>query len=233
MHILDNQMCRDAVPNSILVTRSRGNSSAVQTAAKRMFDVTVASVMIVAFLPVFLLIAAMILWTGNRPSYRHTRVGRNGVAFGCLKFRTMVADGDRILQETLRADPAARREWEQHRKLSDDPRIIPGIGNLLRRSSLDELPQLFNVLSGQMSIVGPRPIMRSELEKYGPHAQQYLSVKPGLTGPWQVGGRSETTYAERVKMDVWYVENASLRTDLAIFLRTVGLFASARLGGAR
>lgn len=200
---------------------------------KRMTDIVLASGMLVVFAPVMLLIGLMVRVKGNGAVfYRHQRVGKDGRKFGCLKFTTMVPNADQVLQRILADNPEMRQQWEDAQKLSNDPRIIPGIGHLLRSSSLDELPQIFNVLLGHMSIVGPRPVTEAELEKYGPYKNHYLSVKPGLTGPWQMGGRSDTTYAERVAKDVWYVENAGLVTDLRIFVKTVTSFVSGRLSGA-
>ncbi|MBM7069110.1 sugar transferase [Actibacterium sp. 188UL27-1] len=207
--------------------------SRVTKIVKRATDIVLASGMLMVFAPIMLLIGVLVRLKGNGAVfYRHTRVGKDGRKFGCLKFTTMVPNADVVLKRILAEDPEMREQWELAQKLPNDPRIIPGIGHLLRSSSLDELPQVFNVLLGHMSIVGPRPVTESELEKYGPYKNHYLSVKPGLTGPWQMGGRSDTTYAERVAKDVWYVENAGLVTDLRIFVKTVTSFVSGRLSGA-
>ncbi|MEL6520627.1 MAG: sugar transferase [Pseudomonadota bacterium] len=201
--------------------------------AKRATDIVIALGMLVAFAPIMLLIAIAIRWKSDgNIFYSHKRVGKDGKTFGCLKFTTMVPNADVVLKQLLDKDPDLRRQWELAQKLPNDPRVIPGIGHLLRASSLDELPQIINVLRGDMSIVGPRPVTESELEKYGAYRHHYLSVKPGLTGPWQMGGRSDTSYAERVAKDVWYVENASLSMDLRIFVKTVTSFVSGRLSGA-
>lgn len=200
---------------------------------KRVFDVTVSVLMLVLFLPLFALIAAAIVLTDGRPVFfGHARVGRHGRSFKCLKFRTMVRDGDNALEKALRKDPALRREWNEYQKLTDDPRVIPGIGALLRKSSLDELPQLLNVVAGHMSMVGPRPVTEQELERYGHYKRHYLALRPGLTGAWQIGGRSEKTYDERVAMDVNYVETATLRTDLRIFFATAFSFLTGGLKGS-
>jgi lipopolysaccharide/colanic/teichoic acid biosynthesis glycosyltransferase len=157
---------------------------------------------------------------GGPAFYAHERVGRGGRLFGCLKFRSMVVDSERRLAELLARDPAARAEWEATRKLKRDPRVT-WVGRFLRASSLDELPQLINVLRGDMSLVGPRPVICAELAAhYGAAAQHYLSVRPGLTGPWQISGRSDTTYAQRVALDVGYATRADLWTDVKILLRT-------------
>lgn len=198
-----------------------GQSRIVDQALKRAFDFSVALLCLFLLLPLFALVAAAI-WAVDRgsPFYSHRRLGRDGKAFGCLKFRSMRLDGDEILRRHLAANPAAREEWEQTHKLKDDPRITL-VGQLLRKSSLDELPQLINIVRGEMSLVGPRPIVQAEVEKYGDAASAYFSVRPGLTGMWQVSGRSDTSYAERVRLDRQYVESRSFAGDMVIILRTV------------
>ncbi|ETX13173.1 hypothetical protein OCH239_12955 [Roseivivax halodurans JCM 10272] len=199
-----------------------------------MLDITGALVMIVLFAPLFLTIIALVWLTEGGPFFfGHQRIGRNGLPFRCMKFRTMRRESEEILAEILATDPVARKQWNSCYKLENDPRIMPGIGHFLRKTSLDELPQLFNVLWGEMSLVGPRPVTEQELAKYGPYKSHYLAVRPGLTGEWQIGGRSSTTYDARVRMDVWYVENAGVLTDVRILARTVTFFLSGRLGGAR
>lgn len=189
--------------------------------------------MLLLFLPLMLMIAALILLLDGRGVlFAQPRVGRGGEEFPCFKFRTMVPDAQQRLDDLLASDPEARVEWETTRKLLDDPRIIPGVGHLLRKSSLDELPQLINVLRGEMSIVGPRPVVRDELEKYGQWKRYYLFVRPGLTGPWQIGGRNNCSYNERVRKDVDYVVNWSLARDMQIFAQTVTKFITGRLCGA-
>ena len=158
---------------------------------------------------------------GGPVIFRHPRVGYRGKLFPCMKFRTMLPNGDEILQNHLANNPAAQEEWEKFRKLQDDPRVTR-LGRFLRKSSIDELPQLFNVLRGEMSCVGPRPIVADELKKYGPHARHYLRAVPGLTGIWQISGRSSTTYRRRVVMDVLYVRSPwSVWRELRILLMTV------------
>ena len=197
---------------------------------KRAVDVLVAGLLLLALLPVLLLIAAAVATTRGPLLYGHRRVGRGGREFGCLKFRTMVPDADAALERVLAADPAARREWAATRKLRRDPRVT-AVGRVLRATSLDELPQLFNVLGGSMSLVGPRPVVREELdEHYGPAATYYAVVRPGITGLWQVSGRSDTSYAERVRLDVEYVRTCSAQLDMRILLRTVQVVL--RRGGA-
>jgi exopolysaccharide production protein ExoY len=152
--------------------------------------------------------------------FSHRRIGFNGKPFGCLKFRTMVADAPERLRHLLESDPAAAAEWKETQKLHNDPRITT-IGAILRQSSLDELPQLFNVLKGDMSIVGPRPVTEAELERYATSVSAYLACRPGITGLWQVSGRSTTTYDKRVACDAFYAQNWSLALDAKIVIVTI------------
>jgi len=154
--------------------------------------------------------------------YQQARVGRDGKSFKVYKFRSMVQNADAVLKELLANDPALREEWAATQKLRNDPRITT-IGHFLRKTSLDELPQLLNVLKGEMSLVGPRPIVTEELAHYGKHAASYLAARPGLTGPWQVSGRNDVSYAERVRLDVEYVSQPSMIRDFDVLLRTVGV----------
>ncbi|HLP66133.1 MAG TPA: sugar transferase [Rhizobium sp.] len=189
--------------------------------SKRVFDVVAALAALLLFSPLFLLIAALVKFSdGGRIFYGHRRVGHNGRSFYCLKFRTMREDADRILQEYLRNNPAAYEEWRTTRKLQDDPRVTV-VGSVLRKLSLDELPQLINIVRGEMSVVGPRPVVEEELELYEVAAQFYLQSRPGLTGLWQVSGRNDVSYASRVALDSHYVQNWSLINDLIIVGRTV------------
>ena len=190
-------------------------------ATKRGLDTAVALTALCLLLPLLLFIA-LLIWAsdGHAPIFRHVRLGRHGRPFGCLKFRSMVPDGDAVLAAHLAAHPDARAEWAATHKLTRDPRVT-ALGQVLRKSSLDELPQLWNVLRGEMSLVGPRPIVQAEVARYGTAFATCFSVPPGLTGLWQVSGRSDTTYAERVALDLDYADRWSLRRDLAIMLRTV------------
>ncbi|MDE3079682.1 MAG: sugar transferase [Paracoccaceae bacterium] len=191
--------------------------------SKAFFDKLAALCGLVFFAPFMLAIAVILRFSERGPVlFAHERIGQNGRPFRCLKFRTMAVDADDRLAELLRTDPAARAEWETSRKLSADPRVT-SLGALLRRTSLDELPQFWNVLRGQMSMVGPRPVTAAELHHYQDRIDYYLAVRPGLTGAWQVGGRSTTTYAERVEMDVDYVRNWTFWRDMRIVLRTVAV----------
>lgn len=176
--------------------------------------------MLLITLPVFLLAATLIAAEGGPVFFIHQRVGRGGKPFGYLKFRTMRSDGDQELQRKLGADPVARREWETHRNFRNDTRVTR-VGHFLRKHSLDDLPQLINVLLGEMSLVGPRPVVASELDFFGSMAPAYLSVRPGITGPWQVNGRSVVHYDRRVALDTAYVASRSFWGDLAILCRTV------------
>ena len=177
----------------------------------RAFDVAVAATALVALAPLFAALAATIaLTSAGAPVYVHHRLGRWGQTFPCLKFRSMYADAEDRLEQLLTADHELRAEWEQTYKLRNDPRVTL-IGRFIRRTNLDELPQLVNVLFGQMSIVGPRPIVTAEAERYGDKLPTVLSVRPGLTGLWQTSGRSNTTYADRTSLDLEYVVNQSLR----------------------
>jgi Undecaprenyl-phosphate galactose phosphotransferase WbaP len=188
--------------------------------AKRALDIMGAGIGLVLLSPFFLIVALLVRADGGPALFAHQRVGRGGKLFGCLKFRSMVVDSQTLLEALLASDAAARAEWEATRKLKNDPRITR-IGRLLRSTSLDELPQLINVLRGDMSLVGPRPVLEAELDRYyGASAAHYMAVRPGITGLWQVSGRSETTYESRVALDVAYVSRPSLLADLSILLRT-------------
>lgn len=190
---------------------------------KRVLDVTAAVLLLALLAPLLAIVACAIRLQGGPVLYGHRRLGRGLREFRCLKFRTMRTDGDEVLTRLLDTDPAARREWRETRKLRDDPRVTR-LGRLLRRTSMDELPQLINVLRGEMSLVGPRPVVREELdEHYGPAAAAYALVRPGITGLWQVSGRSDTTYRTRVALDTEYVATMSLAKDATILLRTVGV----------
>lgn len=184
----------------------------------------VAALLLIVAISPLLLAIALLVWCcdGGPVFFGHYRVGRHGVLFRCWKFRTMARDADASLSQLLATDPVARGEWEEQRKLTTDPRVTR-LGNFLRRSSLDELPQLFNVLCGEMVFVGPRPITCEELQKYGSARWHYLSVPPGITGLWQVSGRNRLTYPERIQMDRVYVESRDLLGDMRILLRTFGV----------
>ncbi|TPJ52279.1 sugar transferase [Mesorhizobium sp. B2-7-1] len=188
---------------------------------KRLVDVVVASTAIVLVSPVLLLIPLLIkLTTGGSVFFVHRRVGFNGRTFNCYKFRTMMPDAEEVLQRYLSTDPQAAQEWIANQKLKHDPRIL-FFGKMLRKSSLDELPQLFNILRGDMSCVGPRPVVADELRRYGSASSEYLKARPGLTGLWQINGRSTTEYSYRVLLDTQYVQTWSLARDVWIMLWTI------------
>ena len=201
-------------------TGKLGNT-AVGGPLKRSFDVVAASMGLLLLGPLFIMLALLVKMSDGGPVfYRHQRIGRGGRPFYCLKFRTMKTNGDAILELYLRENPQAQAEWVVARKLQLDPRITD-VGTVIRKLSLDELPQLLNILRGEMSIVGPRPIVVEELELYGAAAVYYLKSRPGLTGVWQVSGRNDVSYDKRVAFDQRYVENWSFRGDVAIILKTI------------
>jgi lipopolysaccharide/colanic/teichoic acid biosynthesis glycosyltransferase len=194
---------------------------------KRVIDVVLCFFALPAILVIGIPIARLIMLDGGSPFFAQTRIGRAGERFQCLKFRTMVPNAERKLQQILDSDPAARAEWERDFKLKNDPRVT-WIGRILRKTSLDELPQFLNVLAGEMSIVGPRPVTRQELNLYGDNAQLYLVCTPGITGLWQVSGRNDVSYANRVALDVRYALTWSPMQDLKIMLRTLPAMLSQR-----
>src|SRR5690606_31750190 len=188
---------------------------------KRLMDVVVAAMALVVLVPVFVLIAVGIRLDSQGPVlFRHKRLGLAGRPFFVLKFRTMVPDAAQRLQRYLEENPTARAEFAAEYKLRDDPRVTR-LGKFLRRTSLDELPQLWNVLVGEMSLVGPRPIVPEELSKYGDYGRYLLRVPPGMTGLWQVNGRNDLSYDERIRLDMYYIHNWSLWLDLVILVRTI------------
>jgi Undecaprenyl-phosphate galactose phosphotransferase WbaP len=194
-------------------------SLTTRNVVKRTIDIVGASSLLIAMSPFLLIMGAIVMSDGGRPVFGHVRIGRNGRKFRCLKFRSMVTGADAVLKHLLATDPKAREEWDRDFKLKNDIRITP-IGRLLRRTSLDELPQLWNVLRGDMSLVGPRPIVDEELARYGADVHYYLETKPGMTGLWQVSGRNDVDYATRVSLDVSYAKDCSLSLDILILLKT-------------
>jgi exopolysaccharide production protein ExoY len=197
-------------------------------AVKRAIDVALAASALAFFVPLFGLVACLVkLYDGGPVFYRHSRVGHGGRQFQCLKFRTMDINADEILERHLATSPTAAQEWLETRKLRSDPRIT-AVGMVLRKTSIDELPQLINVLRGDMSIVGPRPIVSEEIAKYGAYVELYWSTRPGLTGLWQISGRNDKTYEDRVALDCNYVQNWSLGKDLVILVRTIPAVLSSR-----
>lgn len=190
--------------------------------AKRTFDILFSSLVLILGFPIFFLIALLVRFSSKGAViYGHERIGRGGKPFRCYKFRTMRVNADKLLIEILKNDPELKKEWEETRKLKNDPRVT-AIGRFLRMTSLDELPQFWNTLKGDMSIVGPRPVVKSELVKYfGRSTPLILSIRPGLTGLWQISGRSNTTYEERIRFDQDYVLSHSFIGDLKIVFDTI------------
>lgn len=190
---------------------------------KRAFDIVFSLLALIFLFPVLVLVAVTLLIVDGSPIiFRHERIGRGGRTFNCLKFRTMRKDAEKVLSELLASDPVLLQEWRETQKLKNDPRVH-WVGKYLRMTCLDELPQLFNILAGDMSIVGPRPIVAAELEHYGPHVHCYLTLTPGLTGLWQVSKRADTSYQQRVEFDIDYYNRCSMRTDFLIILKTIAV----------
>lgn len=189
---------------------------------KRIVDIAFSAMALILSLPLLFVVAVCIrLSSQGSVVYAHERIGRGGRPFKCYKFRTMHKDAERLLQECLRASPELKNEWEQNHKLKNDPRVT-GIGKILRKLSLDEFPQFWNVIKGDMSVVGPRPMVREEVEKkLGSKAAKILSVRPGLTGIWQTSGRSNTSYVKRVQLDELYVEHRTIWMDLKLIFKTL------------
>ena len=207
--------------DAMLVSYRDGLSQPLPRVVKATADVVVAAILLVVLLPVFLAIAVVTRIEDGGPAlFAHRRVGAGGRPFHCLKFRTMVVDADKVLAEALARDAALSAEWTSTRKLRNDPRVTK-VGQFLRKTSLDELPQLINIVRLEMSLVGPRPIVDSEVALYGKNIAHYYSTRPGLTGLWQVSGRSNTSFARRVQLDVWYVNNWALWSDFVVLLKTV------------
>ncbi len=190
---------------------------------KKLFDIFFSLFILVAFFPLFLIIALLVKLSSRGPIFfLQERVGKNNIPFKCIKFRTMHPEAKDILQNILKKDNKIKKEFEETHKIKNDPRITT-IGKLLRKTSLDELPQFINVLRNEMSIVGPRPIVKAEKKKYGKNFKKLLSIKPGITGLWQVSGRNNLTYKKRVTLDLNYVKNYNLLMDIRILIRTFGV----------
>ena len=213
---------------SLDFTRAGAAGSVWSMAVMRLADIAFALAALAFFAPLLVLIASLVLLTSpGGVFFGQQRIGYRGRAFTCYKFRSMVVDAEQRLNDLLDRDADARREWLCDHKLKHDPRIT-AIGGFLRKSSLDELPQFLNVLRGDMSLVGPRPIVAGEIPRYGRYLGHYASVKPGITGLWQVSGRNNTSYRRRVAIDVAYARSKSLRLDLGILLATVPAVLGAR-----
>jgi len=205
-------------------------AAATKKALKRAIDITGACVGLILFGPLMIIISVLLTFEKGPTIFAHERIGQNAKKFRCFKFRTMAPDADAKLKVLLEIDSVARSEWERDRKLRQDPRITK-LGSILRETSLDELPQFINVLTGEMSLVGPRPITADEVTKYGDKFSFYTACKPGITGAWQVSGRNDVTYEQRVNLDADYSSSHSLMLDFTILLKTFGVVLSKK--GAR
>lgn len=220
-------MFEDVEGTEIIATASRSRQP-LGGFGKRSFDMIVALCALVALLPLIAAVCLLLKWnSGGSVFFKQMRIGFGGRRFACYKFRSMVENADAVLDQHLRENPEARLEWEANQKLKNDPRITP-LGQFLRSTSLDELPQLFNILIGDMSIVGPRPIVPSEIARYGANFSEYAAGRPGLTGLWQVSGRSDCTYPERVALDARYVREWDFWLDLVIIGKTFHTVLSRR-----
>jgi undecaprenyl-phosphate galactose phosphotransferase len=204
----------------LLLTMRNNLARRFHQLVKRCFDLLAAGALLIVASPLLLFICFQVLRSGRPIFFGHQRVGQHNRLFNCYKFRTMAPNADKLLNDLLARSPEAREEWERDFKLKNDPRITP-IGRFLRKTSLDELPQLWNVLKGDMSLVGPRPVVTAELERYGNQVEYYLEARPGITGLWQISGRNNIAYDQRVYLDAWYVKNWSLFNDIVILLKTV------------
>jgi undecaprenyl-phosphate galactose phosphotransferase len=219
-----------ASQDAVLQSYKNNLDKPVARSTKIAFDLVVAAIALVILAPVLVLIAAAVSLDGGPVLYGHTRIGARGRVFKCLKFRSMVVDSDAVLKRLLAEDAQAAEEWARTQKLRHDPRVT-WIGRILRKTSLDELPQLLNVMRLEMSLVGPRPIVSLEIPKYAEDIAYYYETRPGITGLWQVSGRSDTTYAQRVRLDSWYAKNWTIWQDLAILFRTLPAVVSGRGAG--
>jgi len=200
--------------------------------AKRLFDILFSLLVLILFSPVYLVLTLLIASSSQGPIfYIQERVGKNYKPFNCIKFRTMVSNADEVLIQMMETSPELRQEFETSFKLKHDPRITK-IGRFLRITSLDEFPQFWNVLKGDMSVVGPRPLVEEELPKYGAAIEQILTIRPGITGLWQVSGRNDIPYPRRVQIDLHYVKFGNLWLDLWIILKTVGVVVIPKNNGA-
>ena len=198
----------------------------MQDFIKYCLDFILAIILFVLLFPINLIIILILkIFTKGSVFFKHKRIGRNGKEFVLYKFRTMKESRDKILNEYFIKYPEAKLEWKNNHKLRNDPRITQ-VGYFLRDFSLDEIPQILNIIKGDMSFVGPRPIVREEIEKYGIHFNNYKRCRPGLTGLWQVSGRNDTTYKERIDFDMYYIKNKSFLLDMKILLKTIPVVLS-------
>lgn len=208
--------------NMLLLSIRNNLAKKTNRRIKRIFDIVFSLLTMVIIIPVSIIVMILIMIEspGAAPIFKHYRVGRGGTLFPCYKFRSMVPNAQEKLQEYLKSDLEAQKEWNTYFKLKDDPRITK-IGRFIRKTSIDELPQFINVLKGEMSWVGPRPIIKDEIHYYGKYINDYYAVLPGITGMWQANGRSDTGYDERVVLDTWYVRNWNIWIDIALIIKTI------------
>jgi exopolysaccharide production protein ExoY len=211
----------ELVASELGATIDERSQPAIGGRLKRVLDIVTAATALVLLAPLMLIVSLLIYWKMGRPIFfAQKRIGLGGVSFPCFKFRTMVNDAEAVLAQHLEHNPEAAREWLASQKLRHDPRITT-LGRLLRQSSIDELPQLFSVLQGNMSCVGPRPIVELEVKRYGSYWRDYKRARPGLTGVWQVSGRNRIEYKTRIRLDRWYVRRWSIWLDLWLLARTI------------
>ena len=206
----------------LLIHLGNNLANPMYRACKRLFDIVGSASLLLLLSPLLALLAYKVSRDGGNVFFGHVRIGQNNKPFSCHKFRSMVVNAEAVLKQLLLTDAKAQAEWASDFKLKNDPRVSR-LGAFLRRTSLDELPQLWNVLKGEMSLVGPRPVVQAELERYGDDVDYYLMTRPGMTGLWQVSGRNDVDYATRVYLDSWYVKNWSLWSDIAILFKTIGV----------
>ena len=198
--------------------RTRVSKNQCYVYIKRIIDCITSSIALILLLPIFLIIAVAIKLDSKGPIFfAHTRIGKNGKPIKIYKFRTMVVNAEELIKKFT---PEQMKEYKENYKLNNDPRITK-VGNILRKTSLDELPQLINIIKGDLALIGPRPVVNAELEKYGENASKFLSVTPGLTGNWAANGRSISAYEERMQLELYYVDNMSLKMDIEIFFKTI------------
>ena len=198
--------------------RTRVSKNQCYVYIKRIIDCIISSIALIILLPIFLIIAIAIKLDSKGPIFfAHTRIGKNGKPIKIYKFRTMVVNAEELIKKFT---PEQMKEYKKNYKLNNDPRITK-VGNILRKTSLDELPQLINIIKGDLALIGPRPVVNAELEKYGENASKFLSVTPGLTGNWAANGRSISAYEERMQLELYYVDNISLKMDIEIFFKTI------------
>lgn len=203
---------------TIIKKRTKVSKSQCYVYIKRIIDCIISSIALILLLPIFLIIAIAIKLDSKGPIFfAHTRIGKNGKPIKIYKFRTMVVNAEELIKKFT---PEQMKEYKKNYKLNNDPRITK-VGNFLRKTSLDELPQLINIIKGDLALIGPRPVVNSELEKYGENASKFLSVTPGLTGNWAANGRSISAYEERMQLELYYVDNISFKMDLKIFFKTI------------